>query len=1010
MADISALGPIAALFALPAIEGSVKADIDFAGTLGAPAGRAFIQAERLVWRDFAVDSATLSGSANTERVAIDTLEMVHGRDRITGNGIYHLPSANLQETRLTLKVMDLRPYLSMLASAVDGFDRQMQGFNGSISGSVFLSGPPLRPDGKADLAISGIAFQDRPFGDVVVDVRKQGGRITAKRLNLKRGEDVITVKGVIDLAAESAESLALSARIADIGWYAQVLLPRAWAVSGTVNLDAEASGSLARPEARIRAEFKQLGVGSRIQIDSAALRAHSDGRVIHVDAAASAGADAAVSLSGEAATHWAEDAVVMHVTTCDIQFHDLALSLEQRSRVDYRRDGSISVDRLTLKGPSGSVGLNGTTAPDGPSGLQLEIADLTGAEWFEALVGIPVRFGRLNGAFQLSGELRQPSFSGAGSADRIVIENYPGPLNGEFDFSYTGGGLDVRRLNLRGPAGPDLSVNGNFPVRLTPELALLPGPLEATGRFSLPDLRLVNAFTDRLQVSGGDLHGEFQIGGSWRQPGGRILFRGGAVDLDPRWRPFPPGPFTFQCDLNIEDTHLTIQSLRLDSPSLSASGGGAWKNIPSPAAFIEGNAKRPYGELAVEGKLAIPDLGWLARGVDGLRRTSGRLDADLRLTGSAAEPVFATVIRISDGELQSNVGIPPMRAIQLNARLNAEGLALDRLEAQMGGAPVQASGFLQWGGRADQTAELTVKGTNLLLYRDQDVMLRADTDLRLQGPVARMSLSGEVAVTKGTVKRNLNIFGSLKKPVGPKFESAVRLFSLPEPPLRDMRFDVRLTSRAPIDIRGNIAHGPVRPDLRLGGTGLLPVLTGRVYVDATRLRLPAGRLMIESGLVQFLETDPEVPVLDLKGSARMLGYDINVLVSGHFNEPEITLSSVPPLPGDELMLLLLTGQPPKDTLGRQGKYRQNVQVAVYVAKDLFAGWFPEDSSEGVEDILDRFDFQIGRDVTSSGDETLEAQFRVADGFILDRDQLFITGEKDAYDYINTGIKLVFRFK
>jgi translocation and assembly module TamB len=273
-----------------------------------------------------------------------------------------------------------------------------------------------------------------------------------------------------------------------------------------------------------------------------------------------------------------------------------------------------------------------------------------------------------------------------------------------------------------------------------------------------------------------------------------------------------------------------------------------------------------------------------------------------------------------------------------------------------------------------------------------------------------MVLSGEIAVTKGLVKQNLNIFGQLKGAGGPQAGSGLELFTLPEPPLRDLRFDVRLTSRSPIDIRGNIAQGSARPDLHLGGTGLLPVLTGKIYTDATRVSLPAGRLTINSGVIQFLETDPEMPILELNGRSRMLGYDISVQIEGPYNEPEITLSSVPPLPGDDLMLLLLTGQAPKGTLGKAGRQRQNIQVAVYVAKDMFGSLFSKDSPEEIDEILDRFDFQIGRDVTSSGDETIEAQFRVADGLILKRDQLFITGEKDAYDYVNTGVKLVFRFK
>ena len=834
-------------------------------------------------------------------------------------------------------------------------------------------------------------------------------KFRARGCSLKNGKDIISIQGAVDLASQSASALSLSARIADIGQYTPGLVPPRWNAAGTIHIDAEASGPLLQPVAHLQGDFKQLKVG-QIEIAAATLRAHSDGRLIQVDLADVKGPHEHLKLSGRVQNNWDQGNLVFDIDSCDVQFHDLELTLPQPARVAYTHGGSISFTNMILDGSSGRLTVDGILKQTGASDLRVSIADLNGADWFAALAGDRLRFKGLDAALHLTGKVTQPNMAVTGSADAISVRDYPDPLSAEFDLSYAQKGISIQRLSVRGSEGPDISLSGIFPVQILPEFVLMPGLVEAAGKFSVPDLKLINTFMNSVRVKSGDLQGKFQFGGTWRQLDGHLQFGGRNVEVDTDWQPLPPGPYMFDGDMNIEGSRLTIKSLQLNSRSLTFTGQGDWSGIPSPVELMEKAALDLRGELAVEGKLVVPDMGWLARGVSSLRRTAGKLEANLRLTGPVAKPDFETTVRITDGELQPNSAMPSLRDIDLSARLDTQGLELERLEALIGGSPFQASGTYKWKASDSQAVDLSLKGTNLLLYRDESIVMRADTDLKLKGPLERMVLSGDMAITKGLVEKNLNIFGALKGAGGPKARPGLQLFSLPQPPLSDMQFDVRLTSKSPIDIRGNIAQGSVRPNLHLGGTGLLPILTGKIYLNTTRVSLPAGRLMINSGVIQFLETDPEMPVLALSGRSRMLGYDISVQVEGPYNEPEINLSSIPPLPGDDLMLLLLTGQAPKGTLGKKGRQRQSIQVAVYVAKDLFGGLFSNGSSEEVEDIMDRFDFEIGRDVTSSGDETIAAQFRVANGLIFEKDQLFITGEKDAYDYINTGVKLVFRFK
>ena len=46
------------------------------------------------------------------------------------------------------------------------------------------------------------------------------------------------------------------------------------------------------------------------------------------------------------------------------------------------------------------------------------------------------------------------------------------------------------------------------------------------------------------------------------------------------------------------------------------------------------------------------------------------------------------------------------------------------------------------------------------------------------------------------------------------------------------------------------------------------------------------------------------------GSTRLAGYDVTVALTGDYDQPEVQLSSAPSLAPEDLLLLVLSGQPP----------------------------------------------------------------------------------------------------
>jgi translocation and assembly module TamB len=103
------------------------------------------------------------------------------------------------------------------------------------------------------------------------------------------------------------------------------------------------------------------------------------------------------------------------------------------------------------------------------------------------------------------------------------------------------------------------------------------------------------------------------------------------------------------------------------------------------------------------------------------------------------------------------------------------------------------------------------------------------------------------------------------------------------------------------------------------------------------------------------------PRIDIAGRTRQLGYDVRVAIGGTLRAPEVTLSSVPPLPDDELLLLVLAGTPPGTEDDQAMKRILEANLARFVAESV-----PALAGSRRQRPAERIEVEVGRNVTRSG--------------------------------------------
>jgi autotransporter translocation and assembly factor TamB len=329
------------------------------------------------------------------------------------------------------------------------------------------------------------------------------------------------------------------------------------------------------------------------------------------------------------------------------------------------------------------------------------------------------------------------------------------------------------------------------------------------------------------------------------------------------------------------------------------------------------------------------------------------------------------------------------------------------LSGEYGAAPFSASGTLDFTGE-QVLVDFQLSGKGLLLARDEGLRLRADAELALSGELRALKLSGELILVEGRYSKDFALLPINSVNRGPR-PPEIALPFLRQAPWSDLELDVRVSAQRPVRVETNIARGTLDPKLHLRGSGSAPRLGGSILIGAMRVKLPGSSVEVNTGVVTFSDETRLVPELSISATTRLRGYDVTAQVSGTSEEPEVFFSSSPPLASEEIAILVITGQLPESALTSSGSTDAAQTMATYLGRDLLTRWLGSD--DDTEDpFSERLEFYQGVEVSQAGIESAEVVFRLTPRPRGKSRLLYLRAERDIYERINFGVKLVFRFQ
>ena len=191
-------------------------------------------------------------------------------------------------------------------------------------------------------------------------------------------------------------------------------------------------------------------------------------------------------------------------------------------------------------------------------------------------------------------------------------------------------------------------------------------------------------------------------------------------------------------------------------------------------------------------------------------------------------------------------------------------------------------------------------------------------------------------------------------------------------------------------VRSPFFQGVASANFHVTGTLVEPLALGEASISSGAVIFPFATLAVRQALVSLTSEDPYLPHIFVVAAGRAFGFDVRMEAEGPADEPIIEFSSVPSLTSEQIVLMLTTGQIPRDDFGFSSEDRAS-RLAFFLGKSLWTKLNPGRPAE------ERLTIRSGEDVTEQGRQTYEVEYKINDRWSL-------VGEYNRFGDLNANVK------
>ncbi|MBB5699276.1 translocation/assembly module TamB domain-containing protein [Sphingomonas yantingensis] len=300
------------------------------------------------------------------------------------------------------------------------------------------------------------------------------------------------------------------------------------------------------------------------------------------------------------------------------------------------------------------------------------------------------------------------------------------------------------------------------------------------------------------------------------------------------------------------------------------------------------------------------DTLWRLTGIE-LFDLSGPVQIGADVTGRLADPRIRGLVRSDNARIASGVMGTVLTGVKTAGRFDGSRLVIERFEASDGKAgTITGSGAFDLAAARGFGMDLKLEAKNALVINRDDIGASVSGPVTIRSDGAGGTIAGEVTLNSSRYRLGRATAAA-----------AIPRLNITEINLPEGDEEVRATTPWQLDLRARAPGGMKvtglgldsewSADLRIDGEPTNPRIRGRADLVRGDYEFAGRDFDLERGAIRFDGSVPANPALDIQANADTQGLNATIRVTGTALKPEISFSSVPALPEDELLSRLLFG-------------------------------------------------------------------------------------------------------
>ncbi|MBA3577714.1 MAG: translocation/assembly module TamB domain-containing protein [Sphingomonas sp.] len=287
--------------------------------------------------------------------------------------------------------------------------------------------------------------------------------------------------------------------------------------------------------------------------------------------------------------------------------------------------------------------------------------------------------------------------------------------------------------------------------------------------------------------------------------------------------------------------------------------------------------------------------------------------ADLRCRVS--DPCLEGIVRGKGLEYRNLTYGTRLTDLSLSGRFSGERLEIQQLSAQAGDGTVTGSGYVSLAASRGYPANFDLRLNEARLASSDELRVTASGNLQL------VKAANEQPVLKGTIRLPSTRYriarqGAAQVPTltGVRFkppQGRQRVTGEPEPSptaaFGDIALDLNVVAPNELYVSGMGLESEWRADLDITGTASSPRISGQVQMIRGTLGFAGRSFDLIAGRIRFLGGDGSNALITLSAEETIEDVDVAINVTGRVSDPQISFSSTPGLPQDEIVSRILFG-------------------------------------------------------------------------------------------------------